>query len=247
MKKVVISVLVLAALVVTGVIFLLGSLDGIVKKQIETVGSELLGVPVTVSGVHIDLKSGSGEISGLKIRNPAGYKARNAFDMNILRLGIDLRTIASQPLVLNEVTIDSPEVNLEVTAEGKNNLQELLDNIKKNAPQADETAAAEQESGEPILMTIKQLTITGVTFRSDNPLQKEGPKSGTLPTIKKSNLGGTNGTTPGKVGEAIISELAGAILQQALEKKFMDIVNEKTEGALDGLGKMLNKSGGNDD
>ena len=197
--------------------------------------------------MNIDLKNGSGEISGLKIRNPAGYKARNAFDMKVLRLGIDLATISSQPLVLNEVTIDSPEVNLEITAEGKNNLQELLNNIKKNAPRADETAAAEQESGEPVLMTIKQLIITGVTFRSDNPLQKDSPKSGTLPTIKKSNIGGTQGTTPGKVGEAIISELGGAILQQALEKKFMDVVNEKTAGALEGLGKMLNKSGANDE
>jgi len=246
MKKAFMVLLVLAALAVAGVVFLLGSLNGIVKNQIEVVGSELLGVPVTVSSVNIDLKSGAGEISGLRIRNPDGYQARNAFNMNVLRVGIDLGTLNKQPLVINEITIDSPQVNLEATAEGKNNLQELLDNIQKNTRRADDKAAEEQESGEPMLIAIKKLMITGVTFSADLPTQNEGPKSGTLPTISKNNIGGTQGATPGKAGQVVISELTEAILKQAMEKKVMEIVNEKTKGALEGLGNMLNKSRGDE-
>ena len=73
MKKILI---VLAGLIVVGVIviyLLVGNLDKILKGAIEGAGSELLGVPVTVASVELDLKSGAGQITGISVANPAGY------------------------------------------------------------------------------------------------------------------------------------------------------------------------------
>ena len=86
MKKILIL---LAGLIVIGMValyLLVGNLDKIIKGAIEGAGSELLGVPVTVASVELDLKSGTGQISGITVANPAGYQAVNAFQMDMIRL-----------------------------------------------------------------------------------------------------------------------------------------------------------------
>ena len=62
MKKILIAVTALVVLAGIGLFFLVGNLDKILKGAIEGVGSELLGVPVTVSSVELELKNGRGQI-----------------------------------------------------------------------------------------------------------------------------------------------------------------------------------------
>ena len=90
MKKILIVFAGLAVIAVIALYLLVGNLDKILKGAIEGVGSELLGVPVTVASVELDLKSGTGQISGITVANPAGFQAVNAFQMDMIRLGLDL-------------------------------------------------------------------------------------------------------------------------------------------------------------
>ena len=86
MKKILTAVGVLALIAGIAVFMLVGNLDKIVKGGLETVGSELLGVPVKVASVNIELKTGTGQISGVTIANPAGFPAANAFQMDTIPL-----------------------------------------------------------------------------------------------------------------------------------------------------------------
>ena len=140
MKKLLIGLLGLIVVAGIALFLLVGNLDKIIKGTLEGVGSELLGVPVTVSSVTLDLKSGSGQISGFYIANPSGYQAKNAFQMDLIRLSLDLGSLGNQPLVINELNISSPAVELEVKEDGSSNLKTLLDNIEKNRDQADRKA-----------------------------------------------------------------------------------------------------------
>ena len=54
------------------------------ERMPEQSGSELMGVPVTVTGVDIKLRSGRGRITGLEVANPSGYSSENAFRMNLI-------------------------------------------------------------------------------------------------------------------------------------------------------------------
>jgi hypothetical protein len=229
MKTVLIGLGGVVLVVVVAVIWLLGSLDKIVEDQIEIIGTELTGVPVRVGSVGIEMKNGAGQISGLRIGNPDGYTAANAFDMRLLRLDIDLKSLGKQPLVLDELTIDSPVVNMEINQRGGSNLKEILDNVSKNSQQADAKAETE-DSGEPIRIAIRRLLIKGVTFTESNPLEEREPRTGTLPVIEKTNVGGSNGATPAELGSLIIGELGGQIAKQAATKKITDVIDEKTEG-----------------
>lgn len=240
MKKLFIGAAVAVLVAVVAIVWLLGSLDGIVKDQIEAIGSELTGVRVRVGGVGIDLREGAGQIMGLRIGNPEGYAAPDAFDMSLLRLNIDLKSLGEKPLVLDELIIDSPVVNMEINQRGGSNLKEILDNVSKNTGQADAKAET-GDSGEPMRIAVRKLRIEGVTFTESNPLEEGEPRSGTLPTIEKTNVGGSNGATPGELGKIIVGELGGQIIKQAAKKKTMEVIEEKTGGVLESIGGALRK------
>lgn len=102
-----------------------------------------------MSAVELDLKSGTSQISGFKIANPSGFTAQNGFEMGMIRRAIDIGSLGKQPLVVNELNINSPVVELEVRADGSSNINILLENIEQNGDQADKKAAEEQpQSGE---------------------------------------------------------------------------------------------------
>ena len=243
MKKILI---VIAALLIVGAIalyLLVGNLDKILKGAIEGAGSELLGVTVTVASVELDLKSGMGQISGITIANPAGYKAANAFRMDTIRLGLDLSSLRKQPIVIRELNIQSPTVDLEVNEQGGSNMQTLLDNIKQNSAKTDEKAAEEQPSQEetdtkePVKLSFTKLAITGVTVNGVVPGQE--PTQVVLPDIVKENVGGTEGLTPAQVGGVIIGDIAAQSLQAIVEKKLSEKMEEAAQGLFNDLKKKL--------
>lgn len=239
MKKIVIGVAAVVVVLAVAVILLLGNVDKIVKGALESVGSELLGVPVQVAAVQIDLKGGSGQITGLTIANPAGYTARNAFQMDMIRLGINLGSLGKQPLVINELNIKNPVVELEANKDGSSNLQTLLDNINKNTAKADKKAAEKQPDseatpkGEPMRISFGKLAITGVTVNAILPEQK--PEKVSIPDIVEENVGGETGLTPGEVGNLIIGKIISGSLANTIQKSITKKVGETTKGFFDGL------------
>jgi hypothetical protein len=243
MKKILIGIAGLALVAAIALYLLVGNLDKILKGAIEGVGTELLGVPVTVTSVDLDLKSGMGQISGISIANPPGYQAVNAFKLDNIRLGLDLSSLRSQPIVIRELNIQSPVVDLEVNEQGSSNMQTLLDNIKQNSAKTDEKAAEEQPSQEetgttePVKLSFTTLAITGVTVNGVVPGQE--PTQVVLPDIVRENVGGTEGLTPAQVGGVLIGDIAAQSLQAVVEKKLSEKMEEAAQGLLNDLKKKL--------
>ena len=90
MKKVLLIGGGVAAVAIVGVIavavFVLSSLDGLIKEAIETHGSEITKVEVTLADVNIDLTSGKGTLSGFTVGNPAGFKTPSAFKLGAISI-----------------------------------------------------------------------------------------------------------------------------------------------------------------
>ncbi len=239
MKKILIVIAGLIVVLCIALYILIGNLDKIMKGAIENVGSELLGVPVTVAGVELNLKSGVGQITGFTVANPTGYQAQNAFEMDMIRLGIDIGSLGKQPLVINELNIQSPKVELEAKKDGSINLQTLLDNINKNSAKVDEKATEEhpaQEGAgekEPVKLSFKKLAITGATVNAVVP--EQDPAQVVIPDMVKENVGGAEGLTPAQVGGVIIGDIVAQSLEAALEKKLTEKVEEAARGLFEDL------------
>jgi len=239
MKKIIIAIAALAVLAGIAVFLLIGNLDKIIKDSLEGVGSELLGVEVTVQGVELELKSGFGQITGLSIANPSGYQAKHAFQMDSIRLGIGLGSLGSQPIVINELTVQSPVIELEAKEDGTSNLKTLLDNIEKNSASADKKAAETQpeakgtEKGEPVRFSFKTLNVTGVTVNALVPGRE--PETVVIPDIVMKDVGGEEGITPAEVGKVILGDVISSSMSAVLEKKLTEKVEEVSKGLLNDL------------
>lgn len=244
MKKLLIGAGIVVVLVIIGVAWLFSSLDGIVKNQIEAIGTELTGTKVSVGGVGIKLTEGVGQITKLRVANPKGYKTDDALSMNLLRLGIDLPSVGKSPLILNELVIDSPLLNLEMDEKGGSNLQKISDNVSANTSAADkEASTAQQAGGEPLRILIRKLSITGVSYAVHSPVEKLDNTKGTLPTITMSNVGGSKGATPGEIGKIIVGKITERVIQQAAKAGIQSAVDKKLKEVGGGLGDALKNLG----
>jgi hypothetical protein len=241
MKKVLIGGGVLLVVALIGIFVLLGNLDKIVKGAIEGVGSELLGVPLTVTAVELDVRGGRGQITGLNIGNPPGYKSPQAFKMDLIRLGISYDSIGKQPLVISELNIQNPVVELELKDDGSTNLQQLMNNMQQNGAKADQKAAEQQpdtgavEKGEPARIAIKKLVIAGVTVKVqaiDEPVETV-----TLPDIVLNDVGRQTGLTPAEIGQLIVGEIINQSLAATIERKMTEKLEEGAKGLFEDLKK----------
>jgi hypothetical protein len=161
-----------------------------------------------------------------------------------LRLEIDLQSLGEQPLVLDELMIDSPVVHLEVNQRGRSNLREILDNASRNTRQADAKAET-AESGEPMRIAIRKLLIKEVSFTESNPLEEGAPRKGTLPAVQRTDVGGSRGATPGEIGKIVIRELGGKVVRQAATKAakeaLKDVIEEGASDLLEDIGERLRR------
>jgi len=238
MRKILIGISAIVVVVVLAVVFFLGNIDKIVKGALEGVGSELLGEPVKVASVKIELKSGSGQITGLTIANPTGYSAPNAFQMDMIRLGLNLGSLGKQPIVVDELKVVNPVVQLEMKEDGSSNLKTLQDNIDKNRVKADKKAVKQTSSdatqkGDPVRISIGKLSMTGVTVHVNAPGQE--PQTVVIPDIVEDNVGNESGLTPGEIGKLIVGRIISSSLENTIKKSLLKKAGEATKGFFDGL------------
>lgn len=129
-RKTLLGLLGAVLIIVAGAAFwLFNSLDALVQAGIEKFGPEVTQVSVKVGSVRLDPVNGEGEISGLRLGNPKGFKTESALKVGTIRLRMDPTSIAGDVVLIHEVIIQSPDVTYESGAAG-NNLETIQKNIE---------------------------------------------------------------------------------------------------------------------
>src|SRR5580765_941829 len=116
MKKLVIRIILVAVvliLVALAVVFF--SLNSIVTKGVETMGPKLTGVQVRLGSAKLSPLSGQGQLTGLFVGNPEGYKALSAIKVGDIKVEVQPSSVLSDTLVVDEVNIQAPEITFEGT------------------------------------------------------------------------------------------------------------------------------------
>jgi hypothetical protein len=248
MKKLIILVGVLVLIAGGAFIFLSGdAINALIKTKIEQVGSKVTEQSVTVSRVDMKLLKGAGTINGLVLANPSSYSAPSVFSLNEITLDINLKSLATDLIVIDQIIIDKPEAVVEFTENGGANIKDILDAIKKNTA-GDGTSVSESETGkaEPIIR-VNKFVLAGVALTVD--LTKLGNKShqATLADIHLSNIGGESGMPASQLGAELVKQALSSIWKQAkkeqihiLKEQAKDKVKEKAKEKFGGLLDKLN-------
>ena len=242
-KTVLIGVFVIIAVIGVAIWQIFANLDAIVASVIEDVGSEVLQTPVKVKTVTLELKDGKAGISGMSIKNPAGYSDPYVFSMDDIAVDIDVSSLGKNPLVIEEILIRQPRVFAEVNKDGVSNLQTLGKNIEAStSKQEKQQPAATDESGEELKFIIKKFRFEGGNLKASSQLEPDKIIDQSLPVISMNNLGADSG---GATGQEIASEMMKVLvartteaalkagLDKAVEKekeKLMDKASDKIKG-----------------
>ena len=209
MKKLLIAGGVIIVIVVAVILLLVGNIDAIIKKGVETVGPKILQAPVTLKDVDISVSSGSGELNGLTIGNPAGYKTEYAFQLGGISVELDVKSVTTDKVHIRNVFINAPEIIYEGALGKKNNLSQLQANVASftGAGKDSDTKADNSESGksgEGKKVQIDYIKIADGSISVSMDLLQGKALTVPLPTIELRDIG--------KEKEATVSDALKQIL-----------------------------------
>ena len=240
MKKILIIIPILIIVIAVALSF---SLNSIIRSGVETIGPKALGADVKLQDLDISLLNGKGKLSGLFIGNPKGFKTESAFQLAEVRLSIDVKSVFSDRIVINEIFIDGPDITYEKGMKG-DNIKALLRNIESFSGAGEKTAqtgeSKEAAKSETKVQINNFIVKNGKVNMSMSALKGE-KLSLALPDIHMKDIGNDKeGTTVSKALEEVFAVLNKNIIKTSTGSlKDIGGTIEKTVGGT--VGESVNK------
>lgn len=121
--------------------------DDIQIKMLDSTPTNAPSEPAMLAGIgsiSVKLVDGKVQAKGISIPNPEGFHATNLFHLAGIAITLDPKSVFSEQVVINDVLVDSPEINLEQT-ETSGNVATLQKSLMDFVPSAAETNAPAPE------------------------------------------------------------------------------------------------------
>ena len=215
-RKLLIAGGILVVILVAVGLYLGRNLDSIVKKAITRIGPEMTGVSVDVDKVGIVLAEGRGEIGGLVVGNPRGYRGPHAISLGSVVLALDRTAETAETadvVVVREVTIDAPDIVFDKGEGGSNieTIQQSVDAYTKAHFGGGDQATDAQEAEAPTRFIIESLQIR------NGKIQLPGrDRVIDLPPVSLRDLGKSQGgMTGGEIASVVLRQMIDATVATA--------------------------------
>lgn len=161
MKKRYIFLLILLV-IIGGIYFVFANLEGIVKTAVNKYGSEVTGTEVKLDGFGLSLLKGEVQLKGLTVANPKGYTKPYLFSLDRVFVKLDIKSLTTDTIVVNEITIEAPEMTYEMLSITRNNITDILKNVEAN------TKSSEPEAVKP----VEEKKVEKADKKADKPAKK---------------------------------------------------------------------------
>ena len=243
LKKIVIwgfvAIVVLALLAVAAVFL---SLNTLVKKGVETAGPQLTKSEVKLASARLSPFSGSGQLSGLVIGNPEGFKTPTAIKVGELKVVVDIASFNSDVIIIKSLRLQNPEITYDGGLTGDNNISKLLDNVKAATGGSSQAGTTTTGASAGKKFIVQDVIIEGAKLNAhlSGVVNKEITLP--LPPIHLQNLGSRgNGLLIGEVVQQIITPLL-ANITESMGKEAVNLGKEAAGNILNGAGKEAGKT-----
>lgn len=160
MKKLLIILGCLFALVVIAGIVASFFLGAIVTKGVNTFAPKITGTAVTLDSATISPLTGSGTLTGLFVGNPEGWKSDKAFSFAKVHVSVVPGSLIGDHIIVKDVLIEGPEFVYE-TKFVTSNIKDLLKNIEKNTGASGSKPDSQPTSkeGQPLKFEVKSFRL----------------------------------------------------------------------------------------
>ena len=211
--------------------FLWTNLDWIVKNAIERYGSQATGTRVRVRGVALQPGQGKGVIEGLTVANPRGYAAPHILSLGAISVRLEPRTIASNPVVIEDIRIASPLVVYEMN----DALVANVDVLKKHLgadPGKSATRGTKAAKDAGRRLRIRHLAIENAKAEVHVAALGDKPRIVALARIEMTDIGGKNGAPPEEVAKQIMTAILSEVSEEVGKAGASKLLENAVERAL---------------
>ena len=191
-------------------------LGTLVKIAIVEIGSRLTKTPVKLENVRIDLLNGLVQLDGLEIGNPPGFTAPNAVRLGTARVVLNVRSVLSDTVVIDEILVEAPDVTFEGLP--TSNLSVIQGNVTAAVP----AGSSKPADDKPAATGSRKLLIKKISLVNGRVAARFGGQSLrlALPNIHLTDIGKeSGGATPEQafstVFSAITRSATGAVTNEA--------------------------------
>jgi len=205
-------------------------IDKALKFAIEKAGTKQLGVGVSVEKVHLNVFNGSIAITGLKIKNPAGYQYENMLEIAAINVKADTGSLFSDVVEVNQIGINDIAVVIEQKGTASN-LSEVLKNTKGDSETKPAPAPAEKK-GKNVHIASLDIANIGVTAKLLPIPGKTDSVKLNIAKLHLSDIGGKE-TTLGDATGKIFKEISAAIASQGagiIPNDMVGSINDSLKG-----------------
>lgn len=208
-KGLMIGGVLLIAIVAVGAYVLLTGLGDIIKVAVEEGGSKVTQVDVSLGKADVSLGDGTASLQGLKVGNPAGFKAPSAFELGAISVKIDTATVTQDPVVINEVVVNAPKITYELGSNGSN-IDAIKQNVEKYTGGSSQASSDSGQSGPKVI--IENLYVRSGEVNITAAALGGKTMSANLPEIHLKDIGkDSGGAGPGEVAEKVMTALTGKV------------------------------------
>lgn len=222
------------------------SLSSIVSKLVNKYGSEVLGTEVKLGSFDLSLTKGEAALNQFTIANPTNYKEPYLFNLTQADVKVDLKSLATDTIVIESIDINKPQITYEMLSLTQNNFQEILNNIDKYSAQSSKdssNATSEKASENNDSSSSKKVIIKRLTVSEANLTAAVGKQniSVTLPTIELKNIGEEKASSGVSIPQAIAAVMSkilkvasDTVVKQNLNK-FKDVAQQNLDEVVGGV------------
>lgn len=205
-------VLTVAALLIIIILIVALTLNGIVRKTVESVATQSVQQPTTLQAANLSVFGGTLGLSGLTIKNPTGYSSQDFVDLKQIDIAVQTSSLLGDTMVVNDLAIQDLHLNIEQSGL-KNNLNDILSAIQKQR----EKNAGDSASSKQLKITKLTLKNTKVTLNLGLPGQAAQNVTVTIPEMVMNDP--TN--SDGRLMKA--ADLIGKVLVEVVVKAKDDV------------------------
>ena len=225
--------IVIPLIIITLFLTLSFSINWIIETGVESFGTRMTGTDVQLNRSDVSLLSGKGGLSGVSIGNPEGFATEYALKLNEIKLAIDLSTLFSHKIIIEEIVINGPEITYEIKGTDSN-IKSILKNIKsagRESGKISDHKAEKDLNNDEKRVQINSLVIKNGRIHLSMSVLKGEKISLPLPDIHLKNIGKEkDGTPASEIFEEIYTSVYNEIDRE---------VSQSTKGVMSGAKKAL--------
>lgn len=250
MKKVLIGLVVLIAIIGGGLFYVLSNLDSLVKTAVEEGGSRVTGVAVTLDDVALELTDGKAALNGFMVGNPDGFNTDYAVSLGGVSVDIDIDTIGTDTIVIKSVRIDAPKVIYELAGTSSNidAIQSHVESFTGGSSSSSSSSDTASDSEGPKII-IEDLVIAGGEVAVSAGFLAGKALSTPLPEIHLTDIGkeedgsgSSSADVAAEIMAALNDQIIGSVGQLDLSG-MMDGAGEALQGATEAAGAIGGEAG----